>query len=65
MQRSSGIGLNNVAARIQLYFGIEEPVRISSIDGVGTIIVVQVPILTKEDLDERGEYQLQNDKKNQ
>lgn len=65
MQRSSGIGLNNVAARIRLYFGIEEPVKISSIYGVGTIIIVQVPVLTREDLDERGEYQLQNDKKNQ
>jgi len=65
MQRSSGIGLNNVAARIRLYFGVEEPVKISSIYGVGTIIIVQVPVLTREDLDERGEYQLQNDKKNQ
>lgn len=64
MQRSSGIGLHNVAARIRLYFGIEEPVKISSIYGVGTIIIVQIPVLTKEDLDERGEYQLQNDKKN-
>ncbi len=65
MQRSSGIGLHNVAARITLYFGIEEPVKISSIYQVGTIIVVQIPVLTKEDLDERGEYDLQNHKKNQ
>lgn len=65
MQRSSGIGLHNVAARIRLYFGIEEPVKISSIYGVGTIIIVQIPVLTKEDLDERGEYQLQNNKNNQ
>lgn len=65
MQRSSGIGLNNVAARIRLYFGIEEPVKINSIYRVGTMIIVQVPVLTKEDLDEKGEYQLQNDKKNQ
>lgn len=64
-QRSSGIGLHNVAARITLYFGIEEPVKISSIYRVGTIIIVQIPILTKEDLDERGEYDLQNHKKNQ
>lgn len=64
-QRSSGIGLNNVAARIRLYFGIEEPVKIHSIYQVGTMIVVQVPVFTKEDLDEKGEYQLQNDKKNQ
>lgn len=65
MQRSSGIGLNNVAARIRLYFGIEEPVKIASIYQFGTMIVVQVPVLTKEDLDEKGEYQPQNDKKNQ
>lgn len=65
MQRSSGIGLHNVAARIRLYFGIEEPVKISSIYGIGTIIIVQIPVLTKEDLDERGEYQLQNNKNNQ
>ena len=64
-QRSSGIGLHNVAARITLYFGIDEPVKISSIYHVGTIIIVQIPILTKEDLDERGEYDLQNHKKNQ
>lgn len=64
-QRSSGIGLHNVAARITLYFGIDKPVKISSIYHVGTIIVVQIPILTKEDLDERGEYDLQNHKKNQ
>lgn len=63
--RSSGIGLHNVAARITLYFGIDKPVKISSIYHVGTIIVVQIPILTKEDLDERGEYDLQNHKKNQ
>lgn len=65
MQRSTGIGLHNVAARIRLYFGIEEPVKISSIYNVGTIIIVQIPILTKEDLDEKGEYDLQNHKKNQ
>ncbi len=65
LQRSSGIGLNNVAARIRLYFGIEEPVKIHSIYQAGTMIVVQVPVLTKGDLDEKGEYQLQNDKKNQ
>ncbi len=65
LQRSSGIGLHNVAARIRLYFGIEEPVKISSKYHVGTIIIIQVPVLTKEDLDERGEYQLQNHKKNQ
>lgn len=65
LQRSTGIGLHNVAARIRLYFGIEEPVKISSIHNVGTIIVVQIPILTKEDLDEKGEYDLQNHKKNQ
>lgn len=65
MQRSSGIGLYNVAARIHLYFGIEESVKIYSIHQVGTVIVVQVPMLTKEDLDERGEYQLQIHKKNQ
>ncbi len=64
-QRSSGIGLHNVAARIRLYFGIDDPVKISSIYHVGTIIIVQIPILTKEDLDERGEYDLQNHKKNQ
>lgn len=65
MQRSSGIGLHNVAARIRLYFGIEDSVKISSIYQVGTIIVVQIPVMTKEDLDERGEYNLQNHKKNQ
>ena len=65
LQRSSGIGLHNVAARIRLYFGIEEPVKISSKYHVGTIIIIQVPVLTKEDLDERGEYQLKKKKKNQ
>ncbi len=63
--RSTGIGLHNVAARIRLYFGIEDPVRISSIYKAGTVILVQIPILTKEDLDEKGEYDLQNHKKNQ
>lgn len=44
-RRSTGIGLHNVAARITLYFGIEEPIHVYSRKGIGTITRIQLPKL--------------------
>ncbi len=42
-----GIGLANVFERIQLYYGKEGSWHISSIEGVGTIVELLIPILEK------------------
>lgn len=54
-RRSTGIGLHNVAARISLYFGLEEPIRIYSLKETGTITMLQLPRLTVADLSENGD----------
>lgn len=46
-RRSTGIGLPNVAARITLYFGITEPVRIYSREGMGTITILRIARIEK------------------
>lgn len=46
-RRSTGIGLYNVAARITLYFGIEEPIHMYSRKGWGTITKIRIPRLTQ------------------
>lgn len=52
--RSTGIGLHSAQMRIRLYFGIEDAVSIYSKKGMGTLVVVKIPVLTKEDVDENG-----------
>ena len=52
--RSTGIGLHSVQMRIRLYFGIEDAVSIYSKKGMGTLVVVKIPVITKEDVDENG-----------
>lgn len=48
-QKSSGIGLYSVEARIRLYFGSEDPVTLYSKKGMGTVTVIRVPHITEED----------------
>ena len=52
--RSTGIGLHSAQMRIRLYFGIEDAVSIYSKKGMGTLVVVKIPVITKEDVDESG-----------
>lgn len=52
--RSTGIGLHSAQMRIRLYFGIEDAVSIYSKKGMGTLVVVKIPVITKEDVDENG-----------
>lgn len=53
-RRSTGIGLNSVEMRIKLYFGLDHAVSIYSKEGQGTLVVVKIPRITKEDVDEEG-----------
>ncbi|MDO4296036.1 MAG: histidine kinase [bacterium] len=53
-RRSTGIGLHSVQLRIKLYFGIENAVSIYSKKGRGTLVVVKIPKIQKEDVDEKG-----------
>ncbi|MCR1841513.1 sensor histidine kinase [Murimonas intestini] len=54
-RRSTGIGLNSVAARLTLYFGIQNPIKIYSKKGMGTITVIRMPRLTGDMVGEDGE----------
>ena len=40
--------------RIKLYFGLDHAVSIYSKEGQGTLVVVKIPRITKEDVDEEG-----------
>lgn len=50
-RRSTGIGLNSVEMRIKLYFGLDHAVSIYSKEGQGTLVVVKIPRITKEDVE--------------
>lgn len=52
-RRSTGIGLQNVSERIELYFGIKNPVRIYSKKNVGTLTILTLPVLTAENMENR------------
>lgn len=47
--KRSGYGLYSIIERIRIYYGIEEPMSISSTEGCGTEISVRVRILSGED----------------
>lgn len=53
-RRSTGIGLHSVQMRIKLYFGLENAVSVYSKKGYGTLVVVKIPKITKNDVDENG-----------
>jgi sensor histidine kinase YesM len=40
----SGIGLGNVIHRLQLYYGIQDVVRITSVPGQGTVVRLLLPL---------------------
>jgi len=61
---STGIGLHNAAARISLYCGIKDPIRIYSWEGLGTIIRIRLPLLLEADMGRnRGKPDRQTGKK--
>lgn len=53
-RRSTGIGLHSVEMRIKLYFGVEHAVSIYSKKDVGTLTVIRIPKITRDDVDEHG-----------
>jgi len=42
--QSTGIGLGNVIHRLQLYYGVRDVVRITSVPGQGTAILLRLPV---------------------
>ena len=40
---SKGIGLNNIRRRLELQYGLDDLVKVSSIEGVCTIVVLHFP----------------------
>jgi len=40
--------------RIKLYFGVDHAVSIYSKKGVGTLTVIRIPKITRDDVDEHG-----------
>ncbi len=51
---STGIGLHSVEMRIKLYFGVDHAVSIYSKKDVGTLTVIRIPKITRDDVDENG-----------
>ena len=49
MYRFTGIGLRNVHERIRIHHGEPYGLRIGSARGVGTVIRIDIPILTESD----------------
>ncbi len=47
--RFTGIGLRNVHDRIRIHHGAPYGLRIGSAHGVGTVIRVDIPVLTEND----------------
>lgn len=47
-RRSTGIGLHNVEARLELYFNVKNSLKIYSREGRGTLTVIRIPKITKE-----------------
>lgn len=43
-RRSTGIGLHNINARLKLYMGLEEALYIYSKKGVGTKVIIWIPL---------------------
>ncbi|MFT4105785.1 MAG: histidine kinase [Lacrimispora sp.] len=53
-RRSTGIGLHSIEARIKLYFGVDQAVSIYSRKDAGTLTVIRIPRITREDIDDHG-----------
>ncbi|WP_367568406.1 histidine kinase [Lacrimispora sp.] len=53
-RRSTGIGLHSIEARIKLYFGVDRAVSIYSKKDTGTLTVIRIPRITREDIDDHG-----------
>ena len=53
-RRSTGIGLHSIEARIKLYFGVDRAVSIFSKKDTGTLTVIRIPRITREDIDDHG-----------
>lgn len=53
-RRSTGIGLHSIESRIKLYFGVDNAVSIYSKKDRGTLTIIRIPRITKEDIDEKG-----------
>jgi sensor histidine kinase YesM len=53
-RRSTGIGLHSVESRIKLYFGVDHAVSIYSKKDMGTLTIIRIPRITKDDIDENG-----------
>ena len=52
----SHYGMENIAKRLELFYGEEIPVLVESSPGVGTCIIINVPMLKKEDYEGRPEW---------
>lgn len=50
-RRSTGIGLHNVEARMELYFEVENALKIYSVEGKGTLTVLRIPKIKREDME--------------
>ena len=46
--KQDGIGLSNISARIQLFFGREYGVSIFSREGEGTTVAIKMPVIRKD-----------------
>lgn len=53
----SHYGMENIARRLKLFYGEEIPVLVESSLGVGTCIIINIPMRRKEDYEGRGEWE--------
>lgn len=56
-RRSTGIGLHNVEARLELYFDMKNALRIYSVEGEGTLTVIRIPQITRDDVEKLAKVQ--------
>lgn len=50
-RRSTGIGLHNVEARMELYFDVKNALKIYSAEGKGTLTILRVPKINRADME--------------
>ncbi|MNH42684.1 hypothetical protein D3C79_1044330 [compost metagenome] len=48
MRNSGGIGLKNVNERIKLHYGNSYGLKVSSVSGKGTKVILQLPLEVRE-----------------
>ena len=53
-RKSTGIGLHNVYERLKLNFGIDDGLRIYSKEGLGTLTVLSMPLIGREEAERRN-----------